>query len=139
MAGGNGNGNGSRAFLGVGWGFPVKPVGGRLRFAAHEDSVEQAIQIVLQTARGERVMLPQFGAGLRRFVFEPNSPETRHALEGEVRDALTDWEPRIDVKRVVVSSGDRPNLLLVQIDYVVRATNTFYNRVFPFYLLEAKA
>ena len=133
------NGNGRRAFLGIGWSFPIKPVGGRLRFAAYEDCIEQAIQIVLQTARGERVMLPQFGAGLRRFVFEPNSSQTWHALEGEVRDALIDWEPRIDVKRVVVSQGDAPNLLLIQIDYVVRATNTFYNRVFPFYLLENKA
>jgi phage baseplate assembly protein W len=129
----------AKAFLGVGWAFPIKPQDGRLRYAEHENSVEQAILIILQTGRGERVMLPQFGAGLRSYVFEPNGAATHRALEGEVRNALVDWEPRIDLKKVEVRAGDEPNLLLIQIDYVVRATNTFYNRVFPFYLLESKA
>ncbi len=129
----------SKAFLGVGWSFPLKPVGGRLRFASHEERVEQAIQIILLTARGERVMLPQFGAGLRRWVFEPNTSATHRVIEEEIRTALIDWEPRIQLKRVQVSAGDEPNLLLIQIDWIVRATNTFYNRVYPFYLLEGRA
>jgi phage baseplate assembly protein W len=54
-----------------------------------------------------------------------------------VRDALTDWEPRIDVGNVTVTpDANEPNLLLIAVDYVVRATNSFYNRVYPFYLLE---
>ena len=133
--------NSTKAFLGVGWGFPVKPdpATGRLRFAAYEDDVEQAIQIILLTERGERPMLPEFGGGLRRFLFERNSPATRHAIEHVVRTSLIDWEPRIDVDRVEVTSDDvQPNLLLIHVDYVVRATNSFYNRVYPFYLLEAR-
>lgn len=129
----------SKAFLGVGWAFPVKPVDGRLQYAAYEDDVEQAIQIILQTERGERPMLPDFGGGLRRFLFEPNAPATHHAIEHVVREALIDWEPRIDIKRVEVKpSEEDPNQLLIHIDYVVRATNTFYNRVFPYYLLEGR-
>jgi uncharacterized protein len=131
--------NSTKAFLGVGWSFPVKPVGGRLRYAAYEEDVEQAVQIILLTERGERPMLPEFGGGLRAFVFEPNSPATRHAIERVVREALIDWEPRIAVDRVEVTSDDvQPNLLLIHVDYVVRATNSFYNRVYPFYLLEAR-
>jgi len=130
----------SKAFLGTGWAFPVKPVGGRLRLAAYEDDVEQAVQIILLTEAGERPMVPTFGGGLRRFLFEPNSPATRHAIEEVVRTALIDWEPRIDVERVEVTTArdDQPNLLLIHVDYVVRATNSFYNRVYPFYLLEAR-
>jgi phage baseplate assembly protein W len=129
----------SKAFLGVGWGFPVKPVGGRLQYASYEEDVEQAIQIILLTQRGERPMLPQFGGGLRDFVFEPNSSVTHRAIEHIVRAALRDWEPRITVDRVEVSPDlDQPNLLLIQVDYVVRATNSFYNRVYPFYLLESR-
>lgn len=129
-----------RAYLGVGWSFPVKPVNGRLAFARYEDAVEQAIPLILLTARKERVMLSEFGAGARSSVFEPNSPATRRSVEDSVRKALTDWEPRIDLKRVeAVASNDSPDLLLVHIDYVVRATNTFYNRVYPFHLLEAGA
>ena len=131
--------NSTKAFLGIGWSFPVKPVGGSLQFTAYEDDVEEAIQIILLTEAGERPMLPEFGGGLRRFLFEPNSPATCHAMERVVRAALIDWEPRIDIDRVEVTSDDvQPNLLLIHVDYVVRATNSFYNRVYPFYLLEAR-
>jgi phage baseplate assembly protein W len=129
-----------KAHLGVGWPFPLKPRKGRLEFVRHEEDIEQAIQIILLTARKERVMLPEFGAGVRNFVFEPNSPATRRSIEETVRQALIDWEPRINLDRVEVTSDNRqPNLMLIHIDYVVRATNTFYNRVFPFYLLEGGA
>jgi phage baseplate assembly protein W len=131
--------NPSKAFLGVGWSFPVKPVGGGLKYAAYEGDVEQAIQVILLTQRGERPMLPEFGGGLRRFLFEPNSPPTHRAIERVVRAALVDWEPRINVEGVEVTPDDvQPNLLLIHIDYVVRATNSFYNRVYPFYLLEGR-
>ena len=129
----------SKAFLGVGWRFPVKPVGGRLRYAAYEEDVEQAIEIILLSARGERPMLPEFGGGLRHFVFEPNGPATHRAIEHAVRAALVDWEPRIDIDRVEVTADEtEPNRLLIHVDYVVRATNSFYNRVYPFYLLEGR-
>ena len=81
-------------------------------------------------------MLPEFGAGLRRFVFEPSSAATWRAMEQAVQQALTDWEPRINVETVtVIPDAVEPNLLLIEIDFVVRATDTSYNRVYPFYLL----
>lgn len=125
-----------KAHLGVGWAFPVRPVNGGLAFARYEDDIERAIPIILLTEHPERPMLPEFGAGLRRFVFEPSSPPTWRALEQAVRRALIDWEPRINVKTVAVTpDAVEPNLLLIEIDFVVRATDTSYNRVYPFYLL----
>jgi len=129
----------ARAHLGVGWAFPVKPVNGRLTFARYEEDIEQAIQVVLLTAQGERVMLGAFGAGMRELLFEPNSEATRARIAELVRRSLTDWEPRINLERVEVTEGeDAPNLVLIHVDYVVVATNNFYNRVYPFYLLEAQ-
>jgi uncharacterized protein len=129
----------TKAFLGVGWAFPVKPVGGALQYAAYEEDVDQAIQIILLTEPGERPMLPEFGGGLRHFVFEPNSPATHRAIERTVKTALIDWEPRIDVENVSVNPDSvQPNLLFIHVDYKVRATNSFYNRVYPFYLLESR-
>ncbi|HSB37017.1 MAG TPA: GPW/gp25 family protein [Thermoanaerobaculia bacterium] len=125
--------------LGVGWAFPPKLAAGSLRFARYEEDVEQAVQIILLTSRGERVMLSEFGAGLRDYVFEPNSEATRARLSEAVRKALVDWEPRIDLEKVEVTEGDAPNVVLIHVDYVVRATNTSYNRVYPFYLLEETA
>ena len=127
-----------RAFLGTGVAFPVRPVGGRIPFAVHEESIEQSIENILLTRRRERVMLPDFGAGLSDRVFEPNTPETWHVLEEDVRTALIDWEPRIDLREVRVTEGEANNVLLIHINYLVRATNTFYNRVYPFYLLEGQ-
>jgi Bacteriophage baseplate protein W len=129
-----------KPYLGVGWSFPPVITRGSLSYVRYEDDVEQAIQIILQTSRGERVMLHEFGAGLRDFVFEPNSDATRARIEESVRKALVDWEPRIDLERVeVTASDDGPNIVLIHVDYVVRATNSFYNRVYPFYLLEGRA
>lgn len=129
-----------RAHLGVGWAFPVVPSGGRLQFVAYEEDIDQAIEIVLRTAQGERPMVPAFGAGVRRQVFEPNSAPTHRELERGVRQALLDWEPRISVDDVrAVPDPDEENLVIVHVDYTVRATNSFYNRVYPFYLVEAGA
>lgn len=128
----------SRGFLGAGIAFPVRPVDGRLPLAVHEASIEQSIENILLTDRRERVMLPRFGAGLSRLVFEPNSPATHRSVEEQVRNALVDWEPRIDLQEVSVGEGEAPNVLLLDITYVVRATNTFYNRVYPFYLTEGR-
>ena len=126
-----------RPHLGVGWSFPIRPSGGALSFLGYEDKVEQAIGIILETTPLERVMLPAFGAGLRGYVFESNNPLTRGSIESNVRQALTDWEPRISVENVRArSSSDTPNLIQIEIDYVVKRTNTFYNRVFPFFLTQ---
>ena len=125
-----------KAHLGVGWAFPIRPVNGSLAFARYEDDIERAIPIILLTEPPERPMLPEFGTGLRRFVFEPSSAATWRSMEQAVQRALIDWEPRINVETVTVTPDEvEPNLLLIEIDFVVRATDTSYNRVYPFYLL----
>ena len=129
---------GPRPHLGVGWAFPVRPDGGRLGYARYEEDVEQAIQMILLTNPGERVMLPAFGAGLRRFLFAPNSAVTHGRVEDAVRAALIGQEPRITVERVDARAAEHePNLMRIEIDYVVRRSNTFFNLVYPFYLNEA--
>jgi len=129
--------NRNREHLGVGWTFPVRPVGGRLTYARHEDDVEQAIGIILETTRRERVMRPSFGTNLRGFVFDCNSPATHRAIEDEVKGALSQWEPRIDVQAVrAYAEAGRSNVVMIEIDYVVRRTNASVNLVYPFYLRE---
>lgn len=137
----NGADEKKRAFLGVGWSFPVCPeAGGRVEMAAYEEDITQAIRIILSTNRGERVMRPDFGAGLNSFVFEPVSQMTMQRLKARVEESLIDWEPRIDVLAVVVTTDAAlRNRLLVDITYRVRATNAVRNLVYPFYLQEGGA
>lgn len=131
------NGEG-KAFLGNGWAFPVS-VGadGAIAHALHEEDIRQAIRIILGTNPGERLMRPDFGAGLNAFIFEPVNPTTMSRLQNRVEDSLIAWEPRIDVLGVIVSrDAAQLGRLLIDIQYRIRATNSVTNLVYPFYLEE---
>lgn len=129
-----------KAFLGVGWAFPVCLEAGRTGTAAYDEDIREAIGIIMGTSPGERVMRPTFGAGLSDFVFEPVNPTTMTLLQQRVKDALIDWEPRIDVLTVAVSTDPvERNLLLIEVAYRVRATNSLQNLVYPFYLEEGSS
>lgn len=128
----------SKAFLGVGWAFPIQVTkDGAILGAVYEEDIRQAIRIIVLTDLGERVMRPDFGAGLRAFIFEPVNPTTMALVKTRVIEALTTWEARIDIIAVEVSS-DPPerNKLLIDLTFRVRATNSVHNLVFPFYLEE---
>lgn len=128
-----------KSFLGVGWRFPIaledEDGASRVAMARFEDSIRQAIWIILATARGERQMRPDFGCGIHELVFAPGSAETVGRVAGEVRRSLIQWEPRIDVLGVSAAPDtEAPNHLLISIEYRVRATNNRFNLVYPFYL-----
>lgn len=124
-----------KVFLGKGWQFPVAVDGsGELEVAEYEESVRQSIWLILGTAKGERIMRPDFGCGIYDMVFEVNSSTTAAEAAEEVRDALVSFEPRIDVLDIDVTVGGDGEVLYISIDYQVRATNTIFNLVYPFYL-----
>jgi phage baseplate assembly protein W len=121
-------------FLGKGWNFPIGGPAGHILMAESEESIRQAIWIILATAPGERIMRPDFGCGIHGLVFEVNDTTTRTRVAKEVRDALVLWEPRIDLLDVTVETKGHGELLLINIEYRVRTTNNLFNMVFPFYL-----
>lgn len=124
------------SFLGRGWRFPIKPdATGRLGYTSAEENIEHSLRVVLLTALGERVMRPDFGCRAPRLLFAPGSDRLFRLLEESVRDALRDFEPRVEVLDVLAESD--PNAaerVRVAIRYRVRVTNTPFNLVFPFYL-----
>lgn len=128
-----------REFLGVGWKFPIRVnARGGLSFSRHEQDIEESIWIILSTAKGERVMEPEFGCGIHEYVFAPNNPGTRGSISYEVHKALAEFEPRIEVESVRVESfPEAANRLLIYVDYRVRSNNVRRNMVYPFYLTEA--
>jgi phage baseplate assembly protein W len=106
--------------LGVGWAFPPEAVTDHrfdLRWGAA--LVRQSILIILDTEPGERVMRPDFGCGLRRYLMEPNAPATRAAIATEIETALRAWEQRIVVGTVDVTATDDPSTVLVSISYTL--------------------
>jgi phage baseplate assembly protein W len=130
----------STSILGTGLAFPVLPVDSKLPVASGEDKIRQSIWLILATAPGERVMLPAFGCGVYDLVFAPNTAAFRGSVAAEVTDALTRWEPRIDVIGVTVTAQDgQPEVMLIDIGYRIRATNSAYNLVYPLFLTEGVA
>lgn len=122
-------------FLGNGWSFPVDIDARKgVRMCGDEESIEQSIWIILATAPGERVLRPDFGCGIHHYVFSVNDAKTQNDITAAVRDALIRWEPRIQVMEVTTETRGEGEVLLINIQYVVRTTNNFFNMVFPFYL-----
>ena len=103
--------------------------------ASNEDSIRQSIWTILSTSPGERVMQPDFGCGIGDFVFSVNNAGLAGQVADAVHEALAVWEPRIDVLGVnAFPDQTNANLLLVDIHYQVRSTNSRFNLVYPFYL-----
>jgi phage baseplate assembly protein W len=123
-------------FLGAGWRFPILPdASGGLGYVSGNANVEQSLRILLLTELGERVMRSDFGTQLPRLVFSPGSTQYLRLLERTVQDAVTNWEPRVDVDQVVAEADPIDQFkVVVSISYTVRQTNTSNNLVFPYYL-----
>lgn len=125
-------------FLGQGWSFPVgTDTSGDIELSEGEADIDEAIRIILGTAKGERVMRPEFGCDIHEYVFSTIDTSTLNLIETSVREALTRWEPRIEVRRVEASrdridAGELP----ITVEYRVRSTNVESNLVYPFYLEE---
>jgi phage baseplate assembly protein W len=110
--------------LGQGISFPPR-IGpnGQIAWSSGADNVRECIQVILLTEQQERVMLPEFGGGLRTFLFEPNNTSTQAAIRDRIAQALKDWEPRIAVDSVVVTpDGADPQSAVAMINYHLVAT-----------------
>ena len=132
----------STSFLGRGWSFPPAfGAGGReVAMVAGEEDIAQSLRIISATALGERVMRDDFGCDLYSYVFEEVDNTLLTRIGSAVSDAILYHEPRVKLEGVDVSeSGGTPGLVAISVTYTIRASNTRFNMVYPFYLVEATA
>lgn len=125
-----------KAFLGKGWPFPLQPTQAdkSIGFVEGAEKVRQSIWMILQTEPSERVMRPNFGCGLRRYLMQPNNSATWSAMQRDIERALSRWEPRIKLEQVSVKAGDDPAIAIINIRYVHVLDGSSENLIFPFYL-----
>jgi uncharacterized protein len=124
------------AHIGEGFAFPVSvDAQGRIVRASDTELIDRSIELVLSTAKGERLMRPEFGSTLHTFLFKPLNQANRGRMATAVKQALQQWEPRIRVLSVAVdvAPGDLVTALIA-VEYVIRPTHTRNSFVFPFYL-----
>jgi hypothetical protein len=124
-------------FIGAGWSFPLgTDATGGIALVTREREIEQAIRLILGTARGERPMRPEFGCRVHDHVFGPATSATAGQIVYDVREALERWEPRIEVTEIRVGFAQiESGRLFVDIDYLIAGSNDPRNLVFPFYVI----
>lgn len=122
--------------IGLGWRFPILPdETGSLGYVGGDANIEQTLKILLLTDLRERVMRADFGCQAPSLVFSPGSVQYLGLLETTVREAIRDWEPRVETENVTTEvDPEDETRVTVSISYMVRQTNTRNNLVFPFYL-----
>lgn len=124
------------SFLGRGWSFPpeFQKETGTVKMVEDEADIESSLEILLATRLGERVMLPEYGCNLEDLLFNPLNLTAKTVVIDLIKTAILYHEPRIDVKKIAIDPADELNgVLLINIDYIVRTTNSRKNMVFPFY------
>jgi uncharacterized protein len=126
-------------FLGRGWGFPPtfnKRIAG-VEMLEQEADIASSLEILLSTMRGERVMLPQYGCNLEELLFESLDTRLITLAADKVESAILYHEPRIRVEQIHIdNSRELEGVILIEVVYRVKATNSRFNFVFPFYKLE---
>ncbi len=124
-------------FVGAGWAFPLATdATGGIALVARGREIEEAIRLILATAPGERPMRPEFGCRVHDHVFAPVNAATAGAIAHDVRSALEQWEPRIDLQDVLVSfDRAEAGTLYIDIRYTISGINDPRNLVFPFYVI----
>ena len=110
--------------LGKGISFPPR-IGAdrRVVWSEGEENIRESIRVILMTELNERIHLPEFGGGLNRFLFEPNTATTRQLIRDRITKALAEWEPRITVQSVTVEpDAEDLQAAIVTINYKLVAT-----------------
>ena len=129
----------NRPFLGRGWSFPPafqRSIAG-VEMLDQEADIASSLEIILTTSIGERVMAPDFGCNLEDLLFESLDTTLKTLVADQIETALIYYEPRIDIEKISLDTDrDLEGIVLIEVIYRVRSTNTRYNFVYPFYKAE---
>jgi len=126
-------------FIGRGWSFPPKfnQKTGNVEMLEQEADIASSLEVLLGTARGERVMLPQYGCNLDELVFESFDTRMKTLMTDKIESAILYHEPRIELETVNLNDNlEQDGVILIEIVYRIKTTNSRFNFVFPFYRLE---
>ena|ERR1044072_2238922 len=125
-------------FLGQGWAFPPTFIKGvnAVALAKSEEVIKQNLSILLSTTLGERVMRSDYGAGLQQQVFEPMDAAFKTYVTSIVSDAITNYEPRINLDRIDVFVDSEEGRIELTINFTIISSNSRANIVYPYYLNE---
>ena len=124
-------------FLGRGWSFPpaFHETLHEVVMLEEEQDIAKGLEVLLGTTPGERVMLPDFGCNLEELVFESLDTTLKTLMADKIASAILYYEPRIDVESILLNTHlELEGVIIIDIFYRVRSTNSRFNFVYPFYI-----
>lgn len=126
-------------FLGTGWEFPPVFNKNGVNLIESKEDIRQSLHILLSTTQGERIFRPEYGCNIRKWVFSKMNLSERTLITDTIKQAIKKGEPRIILNNVDVTIKDEyQGILSINLEYVIKMTNTLDNIVFPFYLLKSE-
>lgn len=128
-----------RDFLGRGWSFPPDFTGPATGVAMLEEDLDVAssLQILLSTTPGERVMQPLYGCNMSEFVFESLDTRMMTLMQDKIESAILYYEARVTLENVTLDDSQiLEGVVLINLTYQVKSTNSRFNFVFPYYIQE---
>ena len=126
-------------YVGSGLAYPVgMDIRGNFKISSDATSIEESIDIILRTNLGERVYRPDFGSRLSELSFEPVNSETLLKTRSYVEEALSRWEPRIKLKKVIAEPNSEKNVIKIEIIYQIKHSPDINSMIYPFYLQNNK-
>ena len=122
-------------FLGRGWSFPPTFTKGEngVEMVDEELDIRQSLKILLSTIKGERIMLPDYGANMEELLFEPLTVSFAKLMSVKIERAILFYEPRITTDDITFRQDAENGLVELRIDYTIIATNSRRNIVYPYY------
>ncbi|WP_276363720.1 GPW/gp25 family protein [Daejeonella sp. H1SJ63] len=123
-------------FLGRGWSFPPEfnITSQSVEMTEKVDDIYKSLEILLTTKVGERIMQPKYGCNMDELIFESLDTATKTIIIDKIKTAILYFEPRIDAKKIELNTdNESEGIIVLEIEYVVRATNSRFNFVYPYY------
>ena len=135
----NGSDQPYTSFLGTGWSFPPEFVRetGEVLMTSDEEDIQASLKILLGTAMGERFLNPGYGLDMHEMLYEPMSTTMKTFLQDRVKTAILIYEPRINLLALELdTTAQYEGEIGIVVEHEVRATNSRYNLVYPFYVTD---
>ena len=128
-----------KSFLGTGWSFPptFSKLTGTVEMLSNEADIQNSLRVLLSTRIGERLMQPNYGCNVDVMLFETINETMLTFVKDLVFTAIYYFEPRVNPINVKVEATAEEGMVLINVEYQIRSTNSRHNLVYPFYLDEA--
>jgi phage baseplate assembly protein W len=86
---------------------------------AIEDMIKQNFKMLLLTIPGERVMEPNFGVGLKTYLFAMQSENVGPQIKQKIRSQVTDYLPVVSIRDILISVSPEGTAMFIQIQYAI--------------------